>query len=99
MCRILRLVFLSCAKLAYVNKIVDRLSMAFKNLVAFKRTNWTDTSESGTALTASQLNRVEKAVEDLTTSVNTLLNEYYYTVLYSNEGWYIYHPSFEYKTV
>lgn len=73
-----------------MNKIVDRLSMALKNLVSFKRTNWTDTLVSGTALTASQLNRIEKAVEDLTTYVNTLHNNYYYTVLYSNEGWHIY---------
>ena len=64
--------------------------MTSKNLIGFKRTDWTDTSTSGTALTASQLNRIEKAVEDLTTYVNTLHNEYHYTVLYSTNEWHIY---------
>lgn len=63
------------APLADVPTIIPELEDVVSNLatdVSFARKTWKDGSEGATPITAAELNRLEKGVADLTSTVNAL---------------------------
>ena len=63
------------APLADVPTIIPELEDAVSQLatdVSFARKTWKDGSEGATPITAAELNRLEKGVADLTSTVNAL---------------------------
>lgn len=58
--------------------------------ITFKKKTWKDAQDTGTAITPSELNRLETAINSLVTAVNSLQNSLdTYDTLYSDASWWI----------
>ena len=58
-----------------INKVLETaklVSTQASNAISFTRKQWQDNEYSGTAITASDLNRIEQAIEDLNTNIQSL---------------------------